>query len=294
MKYFVFLITLGILAGTFSPGNCASAQEKASATFNMATYNIFYQTPPEHANSWEQRRAHVANLIRFHDIALLGSQEGEHDQLQYLRRELAYEYVGVARDDGDTEGEHSAILYDPERFRALDEGTFWLSETPDRPSMDWGVNFHRICTWGEFEHSATGIRFYVYNAHFDHESQLARENSSEMVREHIDDHVPSDAPVVFMGDLNAVPGNPAYEMVADHDGLHDAYEITENPPHGPTGTFNGFDVSRNPDRRIDYLFLSRHFDVHRYGVLTDTYLHDGKVYFPSDHFPVLIETTLQP
>lgn len=273
-------------------GNRAYSQEKDAVTFNMATYNIFYYTPPEHTNSWEQRRHHVANLILFHDIALIGSQEGEHNQLQDLRKDLGYEYVGVARDDGDTEGEHSAIMYDPERFENLDHGTFWLSETPDRPSMDWGVNFHRICTWGKFEHRGTGLRFFVYNVHFDHESQLARENSSAMVLEHIDTHVPDDMPVVFMGDVNAVPGNPAYEIIVDHARFSDAYEITENPPHGPTGTFNGFDIGRVPDRRIDYLFLSSHFDVHRYGVLSDTYLHNGEVFFPSDHYPVLIEVTL--
>jgi len=41
-----------------------------------------------------------------------------------------------------------------------------------------------------------------------------------------------------------------------------------------------------PDRRIDYVFLSDHFSVNRYGVLTDSY--DGLKY-PSDHFPVLVE-----
>lgn len=306
--------------------------------FNMATYNIFFHTPSEHANSWEQRREHVASIIRFHDIAIWGAQEGKHNQLQDLQEMLGYEYVGVARDDGDKLGEHSAIMYDPVRFEALDSGTFWLSRTPDRPSMDWGVNYHRICTWGRFQHRGSGAEFYIYNAHFDHESQEARENSSRMVLEHVDGKVSGSVPdemqdgmqdgmhgeeqdvmhgeeqdeekdvmhggvsdgahegmpVVFMGDLNAEPGNRVYEMVMEHGLFRDAKRVSKTPPHGPPGTFNGFDINRSPNRRIDYLFVSGHFEVHRYGVLTDTYLPEGALRFPSDHFPVVAEVTLRP
>lgn len=259
----------------------ASAQN-----MNVATYNIFYHTSADHENSWDERKAHVSNIIRFHDINLWGSQEATQIQLRDLTDMLGYKYVGAARDDGDTEGEYSAILYDPGLFRVLEHDTFWLSGTPDRPSFGWGANFRRICTWGKFEHIDSGKTFYVYNAHFDHESQEARENSSEMVLDHIDENTTGDAPVIFMGDLNAVPGNVAYQKVIEHDRLQDAYQLSAIPPHGPSGTFNGFSFTQEPDRRIDYIFLSDHFKVKRYGVLTDSY--DGLKY-PSDHFPVLAE-----
>jgi len=299
----VLMAVFLLVAGGWSAGHAmGQADRGGEVRFNMATYNIFYHTPPEHPNSWEQRREHVANVIRFHDIAIWGSQEGEHNQLQDLREMLGHEYVGVARDDGDTLGEHSAIMYDPARFEALDSGTFWLSKTPDRPSMDWGVNFHRICTWGKFRHHESGAEFFIYNVHFDHESQEARENSSRLVLEHIDGEnpggvrggVPEGMPVVFMGDLNAVPGNPAYEKVLEHGLFRDAKRVSRTPPHGPPGTFNGFDINRAPDRRIDYVFVSDHFEVHRYGVLTDTYLHEDGLRFPSDHLPVVTEVTLRP
>ncbi|REL38979.1 endonuclease [Rhodohalobacter sp. SW132] len=254
--------------------------------FNISSYNIFYFTPAEHENSWESRKHHVASVIRFHDIVLWGSQEGEHNQLQDLRQMLGQEYIGFSRDDGDTEGEHSAIFYNPDLFRVIEHDTFWLSKTPDRPSMDWGVNFHRICTWGKFEHLDSGKEFYVYNVHFDHESQEARENSSRMILEHIEENTPEDAKIIFLGDLNAEPDNKAYKKVIDDGRFQDTYHISNLPPHGPTGTFNGFSFTREPDRRIDYIFLTNHFEVNRYGVLTDSY--DGLNY-PSDHFPVIAE-----
>ena len=149
----------------------------------------------------------------------------------------------------------------------------------------------RICTWGKFIHIDSGIEFYAYNAHYDHKNQESRENSSRLVLEHIDNHVEEGTPVVFMGDLNAVPGNEAYEKIIAHGLLNDAFDISRLNPHGPEGTYNAFSITRTPDQRIDYLFFTDHFDVHRYGVLSDTYLLDG-LRFPSDHFPVFVEITL--
>ena len=34
-------------------------------------------------------------------------------------------------------GEHAAIFYRHARFERLANGDFWLSETPERPSMGW-------------------------------------------------------------------------------------------------------------------------------------------------------------
>lgn len=263
--------------------------EASAQNLNVATYNIFYHTPEDHENGWDKRKPHVANLIRFHDIVLWGSQEATYIQLQDLTEMLGQEYVGVGRDDGSTEGEYSAILYDPDHFRVLEHDTFWLSETPDEPSMAWGANFRRICTWGKFEHIDSGKIFYVYNAHFDHESQEARVNSSRMVLDHIDDNITGDSPVILMGDLNAEPDNEAYQKVIEHSRLRDAYHLSVTPPHGPEGTFNGFSFTQEPDRRIDHIFLSNHFNVKRYGVLTDSY---NGLKYPSDHFPVLAEIEL--
>lgn len=277
VKKTLFGLCLGLLT-------LVSSTSIYSQSFNIATYNIFYYTPEDHPNSWEVRKEHVASIIRFHDIALWGSQEGEHNQLQYLREKLGQEYVGFARDDGEKAGEHSAIFYDPGLFRVLEHDTFWLSETPDRPSMDWGVNFHRICTWAKFEHLESGRKFYVYNVHFDHESQLARENSSKMVLEHINER--EDLPVIFMGDFNAVPGNRSYDMIEEDARFRDAYDVSVLPPHGPEGTFNGFSFERVPNRRIDHIFLTQDFEVRRWGILTDSY---SNLRYPSDHFPVLAE-----
>ena len=48
---------------------------------------------------------------------------------------------------------------------------------------------------------------------------------------------------------------------------------------------NGFDVYKRPEKRIDYIFVSKNkITVKKYGVLAN--VKDQK--YPSDHFPVFI------
>ena len=69
-----------------------------------------------------------------------------------------------------------------------------------------------------------------------------------------------------------------------------------------TGTFNSFEPNVKTDKRIDHIFLSSRFTVHKYGVLTHNYWrensegNDGeKTYVArmlSDHYPVVAEVEL--
>jgi len=69
--------------------------------------------------------------------------------------------------------------------------------------------------------------------------------------------------------------------------LNDSYNATLQPPYGTTGTFNSFNVYAEMKDRIDYIWVSKDFMVHKYGVLNDVqYGH-----FPSDHFPVMINVS---
>ncbi len=63
---------------------------------------------------------------------LIGLQEVTAPQLDDLRQGLvAFGWYGVGRDDGKRGGEHAPIFYRKDRLEAIDEGTFWLSESPE-------------------------------------------------------------------------------------------------------------------------------------------------------------------
>ena len=99
-------------------------------SMTIATYNLRNANGGDsiNGNGWGQRCPHIAGLIKFHGFEIFGTQEGKYHQLQDLKNALpGYDYIGVGRDDGKTEGEHSAIFYDTDKFSLIDHGDFWLS-----------------------------------------------------------------------------------------------------------------------------------------------------------------------
>ena len=51
--------------------------------------------------------------------------------------------IGEGRDGGD-KGEYSAIFYKSEKLRLEKTETFWLSESPEVPSIGWDAALNRI------------------------------------------------------------------------------------------------------------------------------------------------------
>jgi endonuclease/exonuclease/phosphatase family metal-dependent hydrolase len=253
-------------------------------THNLATFNIRWANPGDEGNLWKDRMPHVASLIQFHQVGLFGIQEGLYNQITDLTTSLGYSYLGVGRDDGSEKGEYAAILFDPIKYKLLDQGTFWLSPTPEIPSKGWDAALNRVCSWGKFE-DKEGAKFYVFNIHYDHIGQQAREESSKLVVSQIEKFNTENLPVILMGDFNVTPDNPAYSTIVTKDGWQDSRLISQIPSYGPAGTFSGFDWDRMPDGIIDHIFVKGNLSVIRHGILTDNY---GKKY-PSDHFPVLVE-----
>jgi endonuclease/exonuclease/phosphatase family metal-dependent hydrolase len=258
-------------------------------TMNIATYNLRYSIQANHktdsanGEDWTRRGPAIAELIRFHEFDIFGTQEGLSHQLNDLKGWLqGFDYVGVGRDDGKNAGEHSAVFYRKQRFDVLDHGDFWLSETPEKPSIGWDATCcNRLVTWALFKDLKTGSAFYVFNAHFDHQGVVARKESSLLVLEKIR-AVAGENPVIFMGDLNGDHESEWYSSLRASPLLYDAFAEVK-APYAPNGTYNGFG-RRIGKGIIDHVFVTRHFSVQKWGVLTDTY--DGK--FPSDHFPVLV------
>jgi endonuclease/exonuclease/phosphatase family metal-dependent hydrolase len=253
----------------------------------VASYNLRYHTPNDGANAWPNRKEMVKNLVRYHEFDLFGTQEGLRPQLDDLAELAEFAFVGKGRDDGKAAGEHSAIFYRKDRFRPMQSGDFWLSQTPDRPSLGWDATCcNRICSWARFKDLATDREFYFFSAHFDHQGVEARRQSGKLMVEKIRE-IAGNAPVVFAGDLNSTPDTEQVQTLQTF--LRDAFLVSAAPPYGPAGTFNGFKADAPLENRIDYVFVSKDIRVLKYGVLTDQL--QGR--YPSDHLPVVAKILVQ-
>jgi endonuclease/exonuclease/phosphatase family metal-dependent hydrolase len=274
------MILVRVLLSTFL---LLAAAGNVAGQITIMSFNIRYDNPDDGENRWENRRFEVAALITQHKPDFLGIQEGLNHQVTYLKGELkGYNYIGVGREDGQTKGEYAAIFYQPAAYEVVDQETFWLSETPEKPSKGWDAALERICTYGAFRDRESGKMVYVFNAHFDHVGELARLKSAELILKKVAEKGISDSAVIFMGDLNSTPESAPVLKINEvfTDGKRAASTFI-----CPFGTFNGFDVTQPVTTRIDYIFVRnctvgtyRHFDEKR---------NDG-LWF-SDHLPVLCE-----
>lgn len=255
------------------------------ASYKIMTYNIRYDNTNDGENQWSKRKEFLSNQIAFYSPDIFGIQEGLNHQVQYLDSVFTnYNYIGVGRDDGKTKGEYSAIFYNKEKFNILDEGTFWLSETPDKISVGWDASMERICTYGLFINKVTNEQFFVFNTHFDHIGNLARVNSATLILKKTAEFNPNNLPVIVMGDFNLKPDTEPIQLFSKV--LNDTKKVSISKPFGPIGTFNGFKFDKPISNRIDYIFTSKQgVEVSKYAVLSDS--KDCK--YASDHLPVFIE-----
>lgn len=264
-----------------------SLMTSVQAQLEVMTYNIKYENENDGENSWSKRKAHLAAQIQFYEPDILGVQEALHSQLQFLKDELkVYNYCGKGRDDGAQKGEFSAIFFKPEKFDLLEEGTFWLSATPEVPGIGWDASYPRVCTYGKFRQKATGKEFWVFNTHFDHQGKEARLKSSRLIHQKISGLNKESLPVILMGDLNLEPETEEIQFLASH--YQDA-KNTADHTFGPEGTFNAYEFLKPVTRRIDYIFLGGEVVAKKYAVLSDS----KDLRYPSDHLPVLVQLELQ-
>ncbi len=257
-----------------------SAQE-----LTVASFNIRLKTTSDVGNLWDDRKQAVTNLIQFHEFDIFGIQEGFYEQVQDMKSQLpGFEYIGVGRDDGAEKGEHSAIFFNTQRFKLIKDGTFWLSASDTgKPNKGWDAALPRICTWGVFEDNKNGKQFIFMNTHFDHVGVEARRESAKLILEKAKE-LANDLPIILTGDFNVDETNEAYFTLAKSGVVQDTYELAKIV-YEPNSSFNAWGKGLKPKQRIDHIFITKPFNVRKYGILTDTYM--GK--FPSDHFPVVSE-----
>ena len=265
----------------------AAVARKAAVPLRIATFNLRLNVASDGPDAWPNRKELVKNLVRYHSFDVFGTQEGFRGQLDGIAELPEYAFVGHGRDDGKEGGEHSAIFYKKARLQLLQTGDFWLSQTPDRPSLGWDAKCcNRICSWAKFKDLRSGQQFYFFSVHFDHEGVEARRQSGKLMVQKIKE-IAHNAPVVCAGDFNSTPDTEQIKTMQTL--LGDAYQLTQQPAYGPVGTFTGFKLDAPLLNRIDYLFVSRGSTVLDYAALTDSM----RGHYPSDHFPVVANVLLR-
>ncbi|MCR9229241.1 MAG: endonuclease/exonuclease/phosphatase family protein [Flavobacteriaceae bacterium] len=258
-----------------------SASIAKSQTIDIISYNIRYDNPDDAPNNWDNRKDFLISQLNFYNPDVFGIQEGLIHQVKEIDQGLKdYAYFGVGRDHGDERGEHTAVFYNTGRVELLEESTFWLSLTPEKPSKGWDAALPRTCTYGIFQNKEDGTKFMVFNTHFDHIGAMAREESSKLILEKIKQLNTENYPVALTGDFNLESDSAGVQVILTE--MADTHIAAGENAFGPEGTFNDFEFNKSVERRIDYIFVSDELEVLKSAILSDS--KDTR--YPSDHLPV--------
>ena len=169
-------------------------------------------------DSWEYRKDILFEVITRYQPFVIGTQEGLDFQLdEIIDNTAGYERLGLARDGAQSE--YCAILFDESKLQVFDSGDFWLSETPDLPgSRSWNTSCVRMVTLARFFNKIDNREFCVFNTHFDHVSEEARQKSVMLVWHRIK-YFGRNFPVLGRGDFNAIRDSTTWNFLTGNHAL---------------------------------------------------------------------------
>ena len=255
------------------------AKKNEQKELKVMSYNIRMGIAKDGTNSWEFRCPATIAMLNAQKPDVFGVQEAFEFQIRFIEEYCRdYKSVGVGRDDGKKKGEYMSIFWNKKTVSLLKWGTFWLSETPDKPSKGWDAHCRRTATWALMKDKKTGKKFYFVNTHLDHKGKEAQKNGLKLIVDRIESINPQGYPMILTGDFNIKPNNPA--LVDLDSRMQSTRKIAADTDNH--NTFNGWSV-KPTDSVIDYIYISGFSSCPQYKTVTEKYAERP---FVSDHYPI--------
>ncbi len=145
--------------------------QKTNDATRVMSFNLRYCDDEE--GSVKNRSVISKAIIEQYSPDSVGVQEATGEWMDILTSGLEnYAYVGEHRDK-DVNSEYSAVFYLKSKFKLLDSGTIWLSDTPEEKYTKYEESIcTRIATWVVLENKETGVNYAHINTHLDHISHV--------------------------------------------------------------------------------------------------------------------------
>lgn len=244
----------------------------------VMSYNVRVSTASDGDNDWELRKPASVMMIADLKPDVIGLQEAMENQVLYLKEQCPeYEVIGVNRESGAAKGEHMTMMYRKSTVKCFGWGTFWLSDTPDRPSQGWDGAYPRTATWALMRDLRSGQLFFMVNTHLDHVGFEARKNGLALIEKILSAINPDNYPVVLTGDFNCTEDFPALDGI--RSSMFNAREAAEQSDD--IDSYNAW--GGKGTGKIDFIWYSGFKGCKWFR--TDVKSYGGHP-FVSDHYPV--------
>ena len=266
-----------ICALLLAPAMAFAKAPAAPAKLTVMSYNIRLGSADDGTNSWRYRYPASAMMVLDQKPDVLGLQEALDYQVDYLREYVdGYRIVGVGRDDGRKAGECMGIMYNTKTVKLLSWGTFWLSETPSKPTLGWDAACKRTATWAMMKTKKGGHKFLMVNTHLDHVGKEARIKGMALILERIKELNPDGLPVVLTGDFNSTSEDETLLQAGIR--MKNARDVAVKTDR--SATYNGWGKA---SAVIDHVFYTGFSSCPVFEVVHKPYAERT---FISDHHPI--------
>jgi endonuclease/exonuclease/phosphatase family metal-dependent hydrolase len=256
-------------------GPTESAQSSVNsgngATLRVASYNILgkHHTDGPKANSnlptWTERIVKVVDNVKSNQIDVIGMQESEPDQVNYLKSHLSGYEVSSKGKDGDT------IMWNGAKFTKTADGTWESTYFGREPS---GIKIDE--PWVKLRDNSTGQEFYIMNVHdpINDKGTNAQTRYNNALKHVVKiNELKTQAPIIFTGDFNNGyrkddgSGMPSDEKttycVFSNNGMTDAIDALKDQEPKCSGDPRP-DKGADIDSNIDHIYVSEGLDVTKY------------------------------
>lgn len=275
-----------------------SAPVGAGSNLRVATYNILGkshtnpgpgQTKDSDAGDWNDRIVKVVENIQSNSIDVIGLQEAEDDQINYLKSHLSGYELSTKGKQGDS------ILWNASKFSKTGEGT-WESKYFDGRDADNEADTVNE-PWVKLKDNSTGQEFFFMNVH----DPINNPGTNAQVRfENAQKHLAkinelnTQAPVILTGDFNNGyrkddgSGMPSDDKTAycvlSNGGMTDAIDAFKDQEFKCSGDPRP-DKGSDIDSNIDHIYVSEGLDVTKYSDI-------NKPQSGSDHVAVVADVVI--
>ena len=257
---------------------------KTENKLKILDYNVRY-TDDGPGKLISERAPRLKKLAEQLDPDLMGFQEATPTWMGLLKDYFGSEY-GCSYKERSPGDESSPVFWKKSKFEKLDEGYFWLSETPDVQSKGWTAGHYRICSWVKLKIKATGKEFLYFNAHWDGGDEVHVGSSQLTLARARKLGAFSKYAMFLTADFNMVPWSKGYNVLVESGELGDVNADLDNLQDG---TIDGYNEGKEEQRIIDMCFYSINKAVPvSYRILNE--MIDGG--YISDHRGWLIEVAV--
>lgn len=262
--------------------------------FRVATYNVHYILLNQEAGrwsrgAWDRRKAPLDATFKAIDADVVAFQEmesfagGNDDSINLARSWLLEnnsDYAAAAIGDWREFPSTQPIFYRTDRFDLVEQGWFF-SDTPEIIySRTFDGSYPAFASWADLRDRNSGKTVRVVNIHLDYSSRENRGKSTALVADRIAAWRDEGRVILLAGDLNARLGST----------VHEALEAADIAFVHVRGATYHFDRGLNLFGAIDHIGMSP--EIVEVGPTVVYRKKPGGVW-PTDHYPVVADVTLQ-